>query len=55
VELGGVHFQTCEVVKEAQSRGVERTGGGSDHWHEPVVLGLKYETLKKYVKYDRDL
>jgi hypothetical protein len=40
-ELGGIRFKACEVVKEAQSRGVERTGGGSDHWHEPTVLGLK--------------
>ena len=41
MELGGIRFEACEVVKEAQSRGVERSGGGDDHWYEPVVLGLK--------------
>ena len=41
VKLGGVRFQTREVVEEAQSRGVERTGSGSDHWNEPEVFGLK--------------
>jgi hypothetical protein len=37
VELRGVRFQTREVVEEAQSRGVERPGGGSDHWHGMCV------------------
>ena len=39
--LGGVRLEACEVVEEAQCLGVESSGCGGDHRHEPVVLSLK--------------
>ena len=39
--LGGVRLEACEVVEETQCLGVESSGCGGDHRHEPVVLSLK--------------
>ena len=41
VLFSGVRLEACEVVEEAQCRGVELSGGRGDDRHEPVVLGLK--------------
>ena len=39
--FSGVRLEACEVVEEAQRRGVELSGGRGDDRHEPVVLSLK--------------
>ena len=41
VLLGGVNLGGCEVVEEAQCLGLESSGCGGDHRHEPVLLSLK--------------